>query len=233
MKLDHVEDLGNKKIVGSIMDNKNDYPGRFIIGELFYDKVKKYMLLRPEGDFTDRFFIHFQNNKCTRQPIGRHKIGEIPSLIANYLELPNAAKYTGHCYRRTSANLLVESGANSQMLKQFGRWRSDIVAQGYIEDSLFNKELLYQAVVHGANTTINNRPSTMLQNVFQPSTSAASVPNTQVMIYPSTSTASNPPEELNNIIPDDLNVDGFDFSEDFSLNNLNQTTSELKNLIQG
>ncbi|KAL7293128.1 hypothetical protein TKK_0013281 [Trichogramma kaykai] len=35
MQVNDVEDLGNKFIV-SINENKNDYPGRFMIGELFY-----------------------------------------------------------------------------------------------------------------------------------------------------------------------------------------------------
>ena len=51
-----VEDLGNKFLV-SINCNKNDYAGQFIVGELFYQKVKKYIDLRPADYVCDRFFI--------------------------------------------------------------------------------------------------------------------------------------------------------------------------------
>ena len=120
MKVDDVEDLGDKYLV-SINNNKNDYAGQFIIGIFFYQKIKKYILLRPVDQFSDRFFIHYQRGKCTRQNIGRHKIGEVPEKIATYLQLPNPKRYTGHCFRRMSATLLFESGANMQMVKQLGR----------------------------------------------------------------------------------------------------------------
>ena len=46
MKCNDITDLGNKFVV-SINLNKNDYPGQFMIGQLFYDMVKKYMSMRP------------------------------------------------------------------------------------------------------------------------------------------------------------------------------------------
>ncbi|XP_043466675.1 uncharacterized protein LOC122507739 [Leptopilina heterotoma] len=159
MKNEHVEDLGNKYLI-SINDNKNDYAGQFIIGSLFYEKVKTYISLRPPGQFSDRFFVNYQKGKCFRQPIGRHKIGEVPEAIASYLTLPNAKKYTGHCFRRTSATLLSNSGANIQMVKQLGRWRSDIIAQGYIEHSMLNRQLIYDGLVQKNSTTnIHSKPS--------------------------------------------------------------------------
>ena len=41
--------------------------------------------------------------------------------------------------RRTSATLLVDTGADITTLKRHGGWRSSTVAEGYIEDSLANK----------------------------------------------------------------------------------------------
>ncbi|XP_063909850.1 uncharacterized protein LOC135127337 [Zophobas morio] len=49
-------------------------------------------------------------------------------------------QYTGHCLRRTSATLLVDSGANLTCLKRHGGWKPSSVADGYIEDSLANKK---------------------------------------------------------------------------------------------
>ena len=71
--------------------------------------------MRPKESFTDRFFIQYHNIKCQRQVIGRNKIGETP----------------GHCFRKTRATLLPNSGAKINMLKQLGRWKSTNIAQGY------------------------------------------------------------------------------------------------------
>lgn len=94
MKLEDVQDLNDKFLV-SIQHNKNEYPGQFVIGNLFYNKVKHYISLRPTEPFTDRFFIQYSKGKCTRQVIGKNKIREVPQIIASYLKLPNPKKYTG------------------------------------------------------------------------------------------------------------------------------------------
>lgn len=62
--------------------------------------------------------------------MGRNKIAEIPKSIAEFLNLPNPKSYTGHCFRRTGATLLSNSGANTTMLKQLGGWQSTSIAQG-------------------------------------------------------------------------------------------------------
>ncbi|KAJ8914344.1 hypothetical protein NQ315_011332 [Exocentrus adspersus] len=38
--------------------------------------------------------------------------------------------YTGHCFRRTSASLLADSGASIDVLKRHGGWKSASVAEG-------------------------------------------------------------------------------------------------------
>ena len=43
-------------------------------------------------------FQRFYAGKCTRQPIGRHKIGKVPQIIASYLQLSDAKRYPGHCF---------------------------------------------------------------------------------------------------------------------------------------
>ncbi|KAJ8980995.1 hypothetical protein NQ317_014862 [Molorchus minor] len=48
--------------------------------------------------------------------------------------------YTGHCFRRTSASFLADSGANLCTIKRHGGWKSSSVAEGYLEDSLENKK---------------------------------------------------------------------------------------------
>jgi Phage integrase family. len=96
------------------------------------------MNLRPNLD-SERFFVNFQNGKCTRQLVGINKLGNMPRKIATFLKLPNAAHYTGHCFRRTSATILVDSGADITTLKRHGGWKSTSVAEGYIDNSLKHK----------------------------------------------------------------------------------------------
>ncbi|KAJ8983545.1 hypothetical protein NQ317_006590 [Molorchus minor] len=64
----------------------------------------------------------------------------MPTDIVRFLKLPNSELYTGHCFRRTSASLLADSGANLCTIKRHGGWKSSSVAEGYMEDSLENKK---------------------------------------------------------------------------------------------
>lgn len=59
--------------------------------------------------------------------------------IEKYLGLSEADFYTGHSFRRTSATMLADSGADILTLKRHGGWRSDAVAESYIENSIHNK----------------------------------------------------------------------------------------------
>ena len=43
--------------------------------------------------------------------------------------------FTGHAFCRTSAAIVADSGASMLSLKRHGRWKSDRVAQGYVEKS--------------------------------------------------------------------------------------------------
>ncbi|XP_039307828.1 uncharacterized protein LOC120358251 [Solenopsis invicta] len=161
LKIQDVENNGNKYLV-SIHESKNDMPRQFIIGDLFYKKVTQYMSLRPKDQFTDRFFIQYHKGKCQRQVIGKNKIGETPQIIAAYLNLENPKQYTGHCFRRTGATLLSNSGASTTMLKQLGGWKSLTIAQGYVENSLKNREKIYERITNAtvSNDHLNPQPST-------------------------------------------------------------------------
>ena len=59
--------------------------------------------------------------------------------VALYLNLKYPEKYTGHCYRRSSATLYVDSGGDITGLKRHGGWKSTTVAEGYIDESAQNK----------------------------------------------------------------------------------------------
>lgn len=111
-----------------------------IEGQNFLDLIRKYIALRPQNVKHDRFFIKYTNGKCGVQPVGINTIGNLPKTIAQFLKLPNPVLFTGHCFRRSSATLLADSGADILKLKQHGGWRSSTVAEGYVENSIENKK---------------------------------------------------------------------------------------------
>ena len=165
LKVNDIEDLGNRYLV-TIQTTKNDYntetitaSRQLLIGSLFYNIIKKYISLRPTEKFTDKFFIRYQQGKCIRQVIGINKIYEIPRIIATYLKLNDPKKYTGHCYRRTGATLLAESGADFSKVKQLGGWVSDKVCHGYVENSIHNRQTIFDGVTHASTTNSNSTTS--------------------------------------------------------------------------
>ena len=116
-----VEKLPNNRYLVLIETNKNNNPGKFLVGDLFYNKVQQYISLRPIVQFSDRFFIQYRNDRCTHQNIGYHTIRTTPTKIASYLGLESPNRYTGHCFRRTAATILSESGAPMQQINELGR----------------------------------------------------------------------------------------------------------------
>lgn len=169
LKISSVEDTGNKLII-SVADNKNDYPREFLIGRSFYNVVKKYISLRPSDFDCDRFFINYKQGKCSRQPMGKNSVGTTPSTIANYLNLENPERYTGHSFRRTCATLLSNSGASVAFLKSHLGWRSDAVAIGYVEHSLAQRQEAFDKIANtGKDSPFNN--SYQPQVIPTPSTS--------------------------------------------------------------
>lgn len=119
IELSHVEDLQTALLV-HIPDGKNKTERQFAIGGSLYSICKKYMALRPPNleNVTRRFFLNYQRGKCTKQPVGINKFGSIASHVAAFLQLPDASSYTGHCFRRPSATILVDSGLNTTPLKR-------------------------------------------------------------------------------------------------------------------
>ncbi|XP_026331515.1 uncharacterized protein LOC113238878, partial [Hyposmocoma kahamanoa] len=133
-----IENQG-KMLLVKIPNTKNKIPRSFIIDGPFYDVVKKYEALRTTKTKSNHFFQNYQKGKCTAQPIGINKFGTMPKEVAKFLGLPDADCYTGHSFRRTSATLLADSGADILTLKRHGGWRSNAVAGSYVEDSIQNK----------------------------------------------------------------------------------------------
>ncbi|KAJ8934860.1 hypothetical protein NQ314_013132 [Rhamnusium bicolor] len=76
------------------------------------------------------------------------------------MNLSDATEYTCHCLRRTSATLLVDTGADITCLKcHGGGWKSSSVAEGYIQESINNKQDTAKKILQ-PNTT-----ETILNNI--------------------------------------------------------------------
>lgn len=162
LKMCDIQDLGNVLVV-SVPDTKTKITRKFTITE-HLELYRKYAALRPQNYQEDRFFIKYQGGKCTRQVVGINKFGKLPSEIAKFLKLPHPEKYTGHCFRRSSASLLVETGADLLMLKQHGGWKSSAVAEGYVENSLNKKNDISNRLLSVQNTNIASTTSSNIIN---------------------------------------------------------------------
>ncbi|KAK5637905.1 hypothetical protein RI129_000133 [Pyrocoelia pectoralis] len=110
---ENFKDLGTAVLV-SVLNTKNKVNRKFTIRGAFYETYRKYAKLRPTNANTDTFFLNYQSGKCTVQRIGINKFGTMGKQIATYLKLPNPELYTGHCFRRSSATLLVDAGGDKK-----------------------------------------------------------------------------------------------------------------------
>jgi integrase len=142
MTIDDIQDTQSVLII-NIPDSKTG-KSRAVKNELANDLnlteiYRKYVSLRSPLTEHRRLFVNCQKGKCTVQPVGINKFAKVPAIIANYLKIPDASSYTGHCWRRTSASLLVDAGANLLTLKSHGGWKSSAVEERYIENSIQNK----------------------------------------------------------------------------------------------
>lgn len=149
VEVSHLEDLNTAYLV-RIPDTKTKTERQFVITGNLYNICKKYRSLRPINlpNNLTRFFLNYQNGKCTKQPVGINKFGALAREVATFLKLPNAACYTGHCLRRSSATILVDAGADITALKRHGGWQSTAVAEGYLDHSLNNKMDTANKILH-------------------------------------------------------------------------------------
>lgn len=155
LKYDDVKNIGETFLV-QLVNTKNKKPRSFTITGKYYNICKQYVNLRPNECQNPQFFLNFQNKKCTVQTVGINKIGNMGKHIASYLNLPDAQCYTGHCFRRSSATLLVDNGGDILTLKRHGGWQSTSVAESYIDESLQNKIEISNKLLPSVETKINN-----------------------------------------------------------------------------
>lgn len=160
--------MGNVVLI-KIPDSKTRKVRSFtIIGENYVKIYRKYAALRPKDMPETRFFLKYQNGKCCRSVMGIHIISSVPGKVATFLKLSDSKEYTGHSLRRTSATLLIDGGGNIESLKRHGGWKSSSVAEGYIEESLRNKNENASKILN-LNEVIT--PSASKTNLIEPSAS--------------------------------------------------------------
>jgi hypothetical protein len=134
LQFDDVKDLGSQIIV-TLHSSKTKKPRTFTIAGKYLALVQKYINLRPQHAQTKSFFVNYQKGKCTCQNVGINKVGDMGKIVATYLNLPDPNQYTGHCFRRSSATLLVDGGGDILTLKRHGGWKLSTVAESYVDES--------------------------------------------------------------------------------------------------
>ena len=95
--------------------------------------------------------------------MGRNAVAKVPSYIAEFLKLDNPTEYTSHCFRRSSATALADSGASLPSLKRQFRWKSDAVAMGYIDQSKKHKLEVAQTLTINKNISNSQNISSTSQ----------------------------------------------------------------------
>jgi integrase len=101
--------------------------------------IEKYINMFSLQDRKGRFFRKIIGDRGTKTPLGKNWIGKVPFKIASALSLNDPHLFTGHCFRRSGATILVDNGADKLILKRAGRWKSDTVCEGYVEESVDSK----------------------------------------------------------------------------------------------
>jgi integrase len=100
MTIDDIQDTQSVLTI-NIPDSKTG-KSRAVKNELANDLnlieiYRKYVSLRSPLTEHRRLFVNCQKGKCAVQPVGINKFAKVPAIIANYLKIPDASSYTGHC----------------------------------------------------------------------------------------------------------------------------------------
>lgn len=165
-----------------IPKTKTNKPRSFTLEGEYYKIFRKYEGLRSEAAKGRKdFFLQYRDGKCVSQVIGVNSFGEMPQKVAKFLGLDHPERYTGHAWRRTSATLLVEGGADMATLKRHGGWRSDSVAEGYVESSKNEKRKIYSRITSSMNvktaSTVTSASASRSLTLPSASSAPASTPS--------------------------------------------------------
>lgn len=149
-----VHDLKSALLV-TIRDTKTKAARKFTVIGKYYDICKKYMDLRPKECTARSFFVNYANGKCTVQNVGINKFGNMGKHIATYLNLPDPNLYTGHCFRRSSATMLIDADGDITP-KQHSKSKSTTEVENYVDKSSQSELVPNQILNLGDYNQINN-----------------------------------------------------------------------------
>lgn len=113
--------------------------------------IDEYLNYFSSKNKTGRLFRKIVAGEGCARSIGKNTISSYPKLIASKLNLEEPNSFTGHCFRRSGATIMADLGASKILLKRAGRWKSDSVCDGYIEESKSSKLQISNLV--GQNTS--------------------------------------------------------------------------------
>lgn len=151
LTMDNVEDTGTQLVV-HIEQTKTNIRRVFTVingdGVLYLDIFRQYYNLRKDIPGKP-LLLNYRQGKCVSQRAGIHTVGGAPKKIAEFLKLEHPEKYTGHCFRRTSSTFLANAGADISILKRHGGWKSNTVAEKYVEESIENKTKIARMIQGG------------------------------------------------------------------------------------
>lgn len=128
MTINDIQDNGSVLVIKVSQSRTNESRYFVVSGKSemnMLDIYRKYASLRPANVDSNRFFISYRNGKCCSQVVGVNTLAKIPFEIAKYLGLPNPTQYTGRCFKRSPANLLMDTADDmlSLSLKKEGVWK--------------------------------------------------------------------------------------------------------------
>lgn len=140
-----------------LMTRNEQFPKRcpFRITQAYIAQVKD-----KEGRFFRNWNVRMKG--FGKQPAGKNCIAKIPFKIAEFLQLENPELYTGHCFRRSSATALADSGMSKLNFKRQGRWKSDAAAEGYISNGKHFKLSVSQTLNTALSDSQHSAPATAM-----------------------------------------------------------------------
>lgn len=102
--------------------------------------------IQAQNPQAGRFWRHWRNDRWTSLVVGHNPLAETSRIIATWLEKDDVDSYTGHCFRRSSATAYANSTGSLLGLKRLGGWKSESVAQRYIDTSTVEKKKQAEAL---------------------------------------------------------------------------------------
>lgn len=171
VKVNDITEQGSVFVIKIPRDGKTN-ARTFTVENEYAAYVRKYKKLRPAHIQHRRFFINYQNGKCTVQPIGRNKILNATKVIAHFLNLEDADNYTGNSFRRTSKKLLGDNNVDILTTKCHGGCSSSSAVEESINRKIedIKSEPSHSKRSRKQNTsTITSSMDTTAPNTFQTS----------------------------------------------------------------